>query len=386
MSSNDTRSDGPMDPNIKAVNAMLPDAMERYASDPQRIYAAGFSGGAMLAWSVGTRTGLLAGVIGSGGRVIPDVEDERATWPAFGTAGATDFNYMPMRRVHEILDRHGGPNRLEIFDGPHSWMPESLATAGVEWMELLAMRRGLRPKDPALVAELYAADVAAAEELQETGRLLEAMRRWRAIAATFEALTDVTGAQQRGAALAEEKAVKRAVKEEHRCDGIESRYNDQVNTVFFQFESGEEPYPAGRLATALSVADLQRRAAKEDGCAAVTAARLLEDTFTQVSFYLPRRYMESGRYREAVAVLKVATRIKGENPWVWLKLAAAQGHLGDLDEAFASLSSSIEFGFDDVDRHRANPDLEPLRADPRFEALMKSAEEAAGRTADSPPS
>ena len=47
-SSHDTMSDGPRDPNVRAVNAMWPDVQERFSVDPKRLYAAGFSGGAML--------------------------------------------------------------------------------------------------------------------------------------------------------------------------------------------------------------------------------------------------------------------------------------------------------------------------------------------------
>ena len=53
LSSNDTRSDGPAEPNVKALQALWPEVHERYATDPRRIYAAGFSGTGMVAWDLG---------------------------------------------------------------------------------------------------------------------------------------------------------------------------------------------------------------------------------------------------------------------------------------------------------------------------------------------
>ena len=92
LSSDNTRSDGPMEPNTRALKAMWPEVHTRYAIDTQRIYAAGFSGGAMLGWALGKHTGELAGVIGSGGRLESHNLDDKISMPCFGAAGDTDFN------------------------------------------------------------------------------------------------------------------------------------------------------------------------------------------------------------------------------------------------------------------------------------------------------
>ncbi|HSO23765.1 MAG TPA: hypothetical protein VLT81_12700, partial [Chondromyces sp.] len=39
LSSNDTRSDGPWEPNLKAIQALWPEVHERYAVDDRRVYA-----------------------------------------------------------------------------------------------------------------------------------------------------------------------------------------------------------------------------------------------------------------------------------------------------------------------------------------------------------
>jgi len=58
LSSNDTRSDGPAEPNVKALQALWPEVHERYATDARRIYAAGFSGTGMVAWDLRTKDNL----------------------------------------------------------------------------------------------------------------------------------------------------------------------------------------------------------------------------------------------------------------------------------------------------------------------------------------
>lgn len=49
MSSYNTRSDGPPEPNLKAINAMLRSAQESLSIDTARFYLAGFSGTAKAA-------------------------------------------------------------------------------------------------------------------------------------------------------------------------------------------------------------------------------------------------------------------------------------------------------------------------------------------------
>ena len=125
----------------------------RYASDPRRIYASGFSGGGMLAYELGRSTDSLAGVIASGARWESQHFKHRIEFASFGAAGDTDFNYSEMKAVHARLREWGTPEWLLVFEGRHQWMPVGVASEAVAWMELLAMKRGLRLVDPGFVAE-----------------------------------------------------------------------------------------------------------------------------------------------------------------------------------------------------------------------------------------
>lgn len=370
MSSNDTRSDGPMEPNVKALNAMFPDAVDRYPTDPDRIYAAGFSGGAMLSWMLARQTGRIAGVIAAGGRWIPDVFDGEVTWACFGAVGATDFNYAEMHRVDALLAGAGAEHRLEVFPGPHAWMPEPLARHGVEWLELIAMKRGLRERDDALVARLYEEDAGEARLLEAAGDRLGAMRRWQAVARTFAGLREVEGAGRRAEALAKDTEVKRALKEERHCEGLESRSLDRIGRVLGELQQGERPMPPARLASQLGLADLQRRLREAGGCEASTAERLLETVFTQTAFYLARDFLAAGRYHELASVLTVAASIRGDRPIVWYNLACARARTGEADAAMAALESAVAHGWGDADQTLADADLASLRQRADFQALI----------------
>ncbi len=62
----------------------------------------------------------------------------------FASVGDLDFNYAEMLQLTIKLDELGVPNRVRVFEGPHKWPPAEGWMEGVECLELMAMRRGLR--------------------------------------------------------------------------------------------------------------------------------------------------------------------------------------------------------------------------------------------------
>ena len=369
LSSNDTRSDGPMEPNIRAMQALWPEVHERYSTDANRVYIAGFSGGAMLAWEVGRRTGQVAGVIGSGGRWLPEHFEEPIRFPSFGAAGDVDFNYDQMKALHSRLREWGTPERLEIFEGPHSWMPAGLAREAVEWMEVQAIRAGLRKGDDALVARLLARDLAVAAGLEEEGRLLDAQRRYEAAARTFEGLVSVADARREAARLASLPAARRALEEEGKWDAWEQVTLRRHADVYRELMTAEPPFLLAAFRSAFGLDELRRRA-RAEGYEGVVAQRLLQSLATQAGFYLPRELMQRGDYARAAVALAIATEAVPDRPVVWYNLACSRARVGARTEALDALEEAVALGFSDRAHIASDDDLSSLRGEARFQALL----------------
>jgi dienelactone hydrolase len=369
LSSDNTRSDGPWEPNTKAVAAMWPD-LGRYAVDPRRVYASGFSGGAMVAWLLGQQTRQLAGVIGSGGRPVnPARPDEEVPFAYFGAAGEVEFNYEPMRELDQLAASRGAPHRFEAFEGRHAWMPASLAREAVEWMELEAMRQGTRSVDQELVESLYRQDIGKAEELEKAERPLEAQRRYDAIARTFDGLREVDEAKRRASELAGSEGVKNALREEEKARDFESARRAGMSRAVARFRFAEDVATADRLAAELGLARLQKTA-DEDSYKGRAARRALDSLYAQLSFYQPRELFDAGDYARAAAVLDVATRIRDQNQFVWYNLASARAQIGRRREALAALERAVEVGYSDLEYMEQDSDLDPLRKLPGYAEIV----------------
>jgi predicted esterase len=373
VSSNDTRSDSGMEPNQRALNALWPEIHERYAIDTRRIYLAGFSGTVYVAFMVGRETGGIAGIIGAGGRFIEEaLAGNRAA--VFLTAGDRDFNYQGTRAVHARMRETGAPSRLETFAGGHGWMPPALARQALEWLELQAMRRGLRQPDDGLVDRLLAADLASAAALEAEGRKLEAMRRYQAVALDFDGLRDVAAARARWESLEADPEVERAASLEARWTEREQQERERINQVFARFLATEPAPPPETLANDLELARLEHQAEGE-GIEAATARRVLAHLFSNVAVYMPQGLLADHRPSHAASALGVACRIQPDNPVVWYNRACALSLSGRRSPALDALERAVQAGFVDAALMRTDPDLEAVRDSDRFRALLVTVEQ-----------
>lgn len=369
ISSNDTRSDGPPEPNIKALNALIPE-LSRYPVDGKRVYMTGFSGGAMLAFLVAAQSdGGVAGVIGCGGRFPEGWQQRPVKFAHWGVAGTTDFNYSPMREIDEFLETVGAAHRFESFEGAHQWMPEELATDAVEWMELDAMRRGLRERDAAMIERLWKEDLDGAAAVEASGDLAQVLRRWKAIESTFRDLRDVAIARARVEELEKDKAVKAALREQRKWDEWEARMRRQMGIAVATLRNEERPVPVGRLTGELRLGEINRHAAA-GGYEALAAGRVLSSMFSQLSFYLPREFMTAQRYDRAALVLEVADSMRPGVPFVLYNLACSRSRLGQKDAALDALERAVAAGFTDAVQMRTDEDLAAVRGEARFGELL----------------
>ena len=368
VSSNDTRSDGPMEPNIKALNALWPEVHTRLPADPKRVYAAGFSGGGAVAYVLARSTHEVAGIVACGARFLPD-DLEAVDVPVFSVAGDADFNYLEMRDVDAFLAARGNAHRFESFKGPHSWMPSFVASESVGWLELEAMKSGLRARDPKLVESLYAKDLEAAKALATEGQELAAARRLRAAERTFEGLCDTSVVTQRAEALEKSKAARSQLAAEQRWNAFEAAYVRETGATLARFRVSEISPPVTTLARDLGISEMLRRATKP-GIEGLTARRALQSPYTSLSFYLPRDFLAEKRWGHLATSLETALLIRDENPVAWYNLACARAQTHHPRAAVEALQRALEEGFNQPGLLASDPDLDPLRERDDFKEVV----------------
>jgi dienelactone hydrolase len=203
-----------------AIRIMPTDVTARFSVDRKRVYTAGMSGGARVAMQVALNSGgKIAGVIACSAG-FPDAQPRKSVpFVIFATAGTEDFNNLEMRRLDRAVTT---PHRLMIFEGGHDWLPASLGTDAIEWLEVQAMKSGLRPRDEALLDKIFAARVA--EASAQPSEL-------KALVADFEGLRDISGFAARAAEWERQKDVQTAFKKERFLEQREEQMIAELRTL-----------------------------------------------------------------------------------------------------------------------------------------------------------
>jgi predicted esterase len=237
----------------EAIRAMPSDVAARFHIDEKRVYTAGLSGGARVAMEVAMKTGRIAGVIASSAGYPDAVPRKAVPFAVFGTAGTEDFNYLEMRTLDRALTT---PHHVAIFEGGHTWLSSELAVEALEWMEIAAMKSGLRARDAALIDSIFARRVAEAKA--RSGE----KESWLALSSLIEDFTglkDVSEFAAREAELRRSKAVKDALKK----DRMDEQREERLLVEIAGFESGIAD-PARRVDSLAQLkdrlADLSRKA------------------------------------------------------------------------------------------------------------------------------
>ncbi len=216
----------------RVLAALTNDVASRLAVDPKRVYLAGMSGGARTALGVALASKEIAGVIASSAG-YPDTNVRKTlSFPLFATAGTEDFNHLEMRKLDRALTT---PHRLVIFNGGHVWLSSELAMQAIEWMELHAMKAGLKPEDDAEIDRLLASRVAAAG----TGNDKDTFRALQAIADDFQGLRDVSAHAKRAAELGRDKGVRAALDAERDEDRREEAMLSEVSALAARLRSDD---------------------------------------------------------------------------------------------------------------------------------------------------
>jgi dienelactone hydrolase len=373
VGSNDSRNGLAPAAVVQIIKALWKETHARLSIDDARVYATGFSGGARVANRFASGCGgCVAGVISSGAGFPDDIAPNGSLpYAFFGTVGWDDFNFREMRPLERTLDALGvNASRLVTFYGRHQWCPEEVCAEGIEWMELLAMRRGLRVKDDALVDGALARLSARAEALQRPADTYERYALLKTIAQTFEGLRDVARFRREAAALKQTKEFAAAVADEQRqIDEEQTRARAIVAAGGRLLDDATHDEALTRVRRMLAPWREQAKSAEDSAARRIarrTLAHIYAETLESAQFiYEPRK-----EFKLAAANLELTAEIYPQVAQTEFELARALALDGRKDRALDALARAFDKGYRDpaaVEREEA---FASLRPDKRFRKLL----------------
>lgn len=116
--------------------------------------------------------------------------------------------------------------------------------------------------------------------------------------------------------------------------------------------------------------------------AGLPLARISKHELSAIFMDQGLRYLKAGRFERAEREFKAALELEPSENVAWYNLACVYSLWGKLDLAFEHLRKAVERGFDDVSHMEKDTDLDPLRKDARYKAIIDGIKRSRGEPVD----
>ncbi|MGC4071692.1 MAG: hypothetical protein QM760_04115 [Nibricoccus sp.] len=356
---------GPWEENKSAIEAVLRDTHARLAVNRARLYTAGLSGGARVAVRL-AMAGLAPGAIVCSGGFPTEDTPAKMNFIFFGTTGVDDCNYDEMRRIDDDLDKQGAIHRVAIFAGGHEWLPQTLGTQAIEWLEIQGMRTGLRQRDAAIIDSAFQSRLAALP-----GTAPEKWLETKSLAADFKGLCDTSALEKSAAELGASRELAEWRKLERKAEKTTAlQVNQLVEAAAEGFADGmRRSVDTWRKQATESEDSLKRRVSRRTiQGAAIAFEQTARAHFSENQFAI------SATYYEAILMLQP------ERIGFYYDVARARILDGDKKAALAALKKGADSGSKDFARIENEKDFKPLQNDAAYLEIISAMKKNALRT------
>lgn len=218
---------GSLERNLNIAQRLFNHVFSNFNILQNRVYLAGFSGGARLATAIASTSKQIEGVIACGAGFIPN-PNYMPSDPIFSYAsicGERDMNYREMFDVKNYLDQLNFHNALFIFDGKHQWPTNKQLLLAFNWLEMEAIRKGHTTKSQHEIQQCYSMDLNKATTLEKNKQLLIASHHYDRILKTYHAYFNLDTVSQKNLDLKKSKDFSNKLKNRNKAFKKEENLN-----------------------------------------------------------------------------------------------------------------------------------------------------------------
>jgi hypothetical protein len=377
IAASNNSKNGPWMPDAIAAQAMWSDTHDRLAIDDQRVYFAGFSGGARVAAKLAQTCNCTQAVFLNGASFSNDSPpSNRDTFAVFTTAGLLDFNYSELVGLDAQLESLGTAHFLRRFSGSHQWAPAEIWPEALAWADLLAIKNKRRERDNSFIAAQLANFTAAAQKFEQDGDLYFSWQFLRATSAAFAGLTDLAALHAHIATLENNPAIRAGQKREKEDRTQQKALEDAVYNVFGPISSPGADRNAVVVQTTQELVALRDRASHEKN---PDERRVLERARRAVFAYFLETgepLLDSSDLRLARIYIAMAAEARPESAWPQVSLARCDLKMGRKKEALRDLQKAIASGLTAADLAQLpaeSPEFAIITTDTEFQKLAATA-------------
>ena len=352
------------------VSTLITDINARFSTDPARMFAAGFSGGARIATRAAQYRGDLAGVIGCGGGFSSQDLSAANPFVFYGTAGNADFNYLELMQLDQALDGSGIPHFIQEFEGKHEWAPPMAIRGAFYWFTFESLRKGQIQLDSSWVTQCeteYQQDLTTLKKSYSGDEL--AYRTWRRKTLQTILLRGLVELEDRVKEVTEtlprRTEIQRYLTRKGEWEELEISLSQQYGKEFVPRDvnwwAGECTKLSTKARSSASEADVYKR---------------VLSYLSLFAYMYTTQTLSRGEWQQTEKFLSIYSCVDPENPEHRYLTALMKAKQNDKEATLTALTEAVELGFDEGTRMQQEGEfIRLLAGDPRFGELVQKAQQ-----------
>ena len=326
---------------------LFDDTRKRLNIDQQRIYTAGFSGGAKVAGHVALQHPEIKGVIANGAGLPDGTPAGNYSFSFTALAGEGDMNMTELVAISTAFDKTQTRHRIILFNGKHEWAPTKSMAIAMLGLQFDAMFNKLLPLNDSLINAYVNQSKNTVAAYTKANSLVKAAAE---CALSFNLLQGLTNevnwftkkvaSLTNNAAYQQQKQAQQQLLEKEQS--IKAQYMQQ-------FQQGDINY------WTKTINDLQTKA-KAITAEGAMYQRLL--AYLSLAFYSYSNQLINGNQNDAaeyfVTLYKMADYTNSE---AWYFSAILQARKNAMTAAESDLQKAVLYGFTDKARLHQQPEF-----------------------------
>ena len=327
------------------------DTKKRLFINNNRIYTAGFSGGAKVAGYVALHHSEIKGVIANGAGLPDQTPAGNFNFTFTAITGEGDMNMTDLVAITNDLDKTQTRHRLLFFNGKHEWAPEKTMNRAFAGWQLDAMEQHLIAKDEAFISSFVAKSKQTVAEYEKANTPVKAAMECKVAINLLSGLTNETNwFQQKQTAITNSATYRQQSLAQQQLLTTEQQIKGRYMQ---QFQQGDMNY------WTKTINDLNAKA-KTATAEGAMYQRLL--AWLSLAFYsFSNQLINSNQNNDArytVGLYKLADPTNSE---AWYFSAILNARNNDAAATEKDLLKAVENGFNDKNRLQQQPEFQNLK-------------------------
>ncbi|HEY8895456.1 MAG TPA: hypothetical protein VIM79_11600 [Niastella sp.] len=329
---------------------MSEDAKKRLNIDTQRIYTAGFSGGAKVAGHVALNHPEIKGVLAMGAGLPDGTPAGNYTFSFTAMAGEGDMNMIELVAINAALNNTTTRHRIMLYPAKHEWAPATIMHQALTAFQFDAMFNKTIPVDKKLIDSYITNSKDLVETFRKEGNAIKAFDECvLTINVLIDVAPNVSWFQKKASDIAATPEYRQQLQTQQRLLQTEH----QTKTLYMrQFEQGDLNYWTKTIADL----NINAKAATAEGA---MYQRLL--AYLSLAFYsISNQQIRSNRNDVAQHFVDLYKLADPTNSEAWYFSALLHARFNQKEAAEADLLKAKSFGFDDMNRVQQQPEFQKL--------------------------